>query len=343
VALLLLARPYLMPSKHDHTPTSQAQHFYDYGRWYYNKLSPESHKLALQYLNQAVSSDPEFIKPYRELIAIYVWGRQGAVSGQDSLQKSKEISDKLLAKDPKLPEGHAALSLHKFLQRDWRGAEQEIAQAIKLDQEYTMAHDFYAFLLTTQGRTEEAKRQTQRTQQLDPTSRSSALVASWPFIAERRFDLAIPQLRHVLKLENDFPEAHNFLGRCYEAQSNYLAAIEEFKTADLQNGNDPAKVAASYAAIRDAYNAFGLPGYARKWIELIRADEALPEDKRLFSEADLAGSYAQLGEKQKALEELERYFDVPGVWWQLKFEPLYDSLHDEPRFHALLKRAGLEQ
>jgi tetratricopeptide (TPR) repeat protein len=168
-------------------------------------------------------------------------------------------------------------------------------------------------------------------------------MASWPFMAERRFDLAIAQLRHVVELESNFPEAHHFLGRCYEAQSNYLAANDEFKKFDLQSDNDPAKVEASYAAIQDAYISGGQPAYFRKYIELIRADEALPDDKRLFSWADLPSSYALLGEKQKALDEIEKHFDSPGVWWQLKFEPLYDTLHDEPRFHALLKRAGLEQ
>jgi serine/threonine protein kinase len=343
VALLLQARPLLTRSKHEHTPTPQAQRSYDLGRWYFNQLTPESQKKALEYLNQAVQIDPEFVKPYRELVAIYIWNRQGTSDGaQRSLQKCQEFADLLLARDPKLAAGHAALSLCRLLHRDWRGAEQECIRAIRLDPEYTMPRDFYTYLLTAQGRTEEAKRQIQRSLELDPTARTSAMVASWPFIAERRFDLAIAQLKHVIELERGFPEAHSFLGRCYEAQSNYLAAIEEFQTFDLLTGNDAAKVTASYAALRDAYNSSGQPGYFRKYIELIEANKASPEDQRLFDEMDLAGCYAQLGEKRKALDEIEKYFDLPGVWQQLKFEPLFDNLHEEPRFQALLKRAGLE-
>jgi len=61
------------------------------------------------------------------------------------------------------------------------------------------------------------------------------------------------------------------------------------------------------------------------------------------SNSDLAGYYARLGENKKALDDLEKHFDEPNVWSQIKFLAMYDSLHDEPRFKALLKRAGFEQ
>ena len=56
-----------------------------------------------------------------------------------------------------------------------------------------------------------------------------------------------------------------------------------------------------------------------------------------------AGYYARLGDKETALTELENQFETFGVWQMLKFDPHYDSLHNEPRFKALLRKAGLEQ
>jgi hypothetical protein len=80
----------------------------------------------------------------------------------------------------------------------------------------------------------------------------------------------------------------------------------------------------------------------RQWIELILADQALPDDQQIFSDMDISGYYARLGEKEKALDEIERTFDgFPGCF-KIKFEPLYDSLHDEPRYKALVRRAGLD-
>ena len=92
-----------------------------------------------------------------------------------------------------------------------------------------------------------------------------------------------------------------------------------------------------------AYDTLGEQGYLRKYIELIRENESLPEAEKMFFSEDIAGYYARLGENEKALAAIEKRFDTPGVRNQLKFEPRYDTLHNEPRFKALVKRAGLEQ
>ena len=147
----------------------------------------------------------------------------------------------------------------------------------------------------------------------------------------------------MLKLDRNFAYGHLYLSDCYLAQSNYVAAIGEYRTSDLLSGLDPARVAEIYGALRQAYQTRGEQGCLRKWTELLLADEALPADKQMLAEhsTDLAGYYARLGEKEKALDELEKRFDEPNVWSQITFLSLYDNLHEEPRFKALVKRAGL--
>jgi lipopolysaccharide biosynthesis regulator YciM len=164
-------------------------------------------------------------------------------------------------------------------------------------------------------------------------------------MAERHYDRAIAQLQQVLELDRNFAFGHMYLGDCYNGQSNYLAAIEEYRTYYLLSGEDPAWVAEVFGALRQAYETGGEQGCLRKWIELILADEALPEDKQMFwnTTTDLTGYYARLGENEKALDDLQKHFDEPNVWSQLKYHPMYDSLFNEPRFKALLKRAGFEQ
>jgi serine/threonine protein kinase len=341
VALALLV-PALRSRTYHHTPTLEAQIAYENGLWFYNKLTPEDHKKALAYLNQAIELDPKYVQPYGQLTAMYVWGVGAASQREEQRRKTREIAQKVFAIDPNLAEGHTALSWSKFLEWDWQAAEDEIVRAIQLNPRYPIARDIYCFYLTMRGRTDEAHRQIERSEELDPTARTTSMVASWPFIAERKFNSAIAQLHRVVELDKNFGEAHEMLGRCYEAQRNYPAAIQEFKSGDLLKGADPAKATADYAALQQAYDTAGEAGYFRKWIDLIRADSSLPEEQQLFSEQDLAGCYAQLGEKEKALDELEKNL-TQIKYWELKFEPLYDNLHDEPRFKALLKRARLEK
>ena len=197
-----------------------------------------------------------------------------------------------------------------------------------------------------QGKVEEARREGQLSAKQPPVSkRASAIIASWPFMTERRFDLAIAQLQRVLELDPNFAWGHRFLADCYEASTNYVAAIEEYRKADVLSGKDPARVAAFYDAIRRAWDAGGEQGYLRKRIELALADRALPANEKMLGEVSdwyTAGYYARLGEKEKALDELEKRIDEPQVWHQLKFLPLYDTLQGESRFQALLKRARFE-
>jgi hypothetical protein len=133
------------------------------------------------------------------------------------------------------------------------------------------------------------------------------------------------------------------MGFCYEAQSNYVAAINEFEAADSLYGTHLANVKAAYDALRQAYNTQGAQGYWRKWIDLNREDGSDADRGTPVSDHDLAGCYAMLGEKEKALDDLEKHFDEPMRWHSIRYWPPYDNLHDEPRFKALVKRAGFEK
>jgi serine/threonine protein kinase/tetratricopeptide (TPR) repeat protein len=344
-ALLITTGIFLNGFKLGHRPDPRAGSLYEWGQWYYNQLTPEDHRKAFEYFTQAIQADPKFIEPYGELTMLYVWGDiPGFHTDEERWQKARAIADKVLAIDPSHAEGHIALSFSHFLKRDWRGAEAEILQAVKLNPKLPIPHCLYCYYLAMQRRTEEARREGHQAELLEPPAgyRLAAILAAWPFIAERRFDLAIAELRKALDQDRTFVVGYTFLGKCYEAQGNYSAALDAWNQGDLIAGEDaPDKVTAVYKALRQAYATSGVQGYCRKWIELTLGEPAHPEEKKMFPEYDLPGYYALLGEKAKALKWLEDNFDRPNVWTRIKFEPLYDSLHNEPRYQALVVRARL--
>ena len=73
----------------------------------------------------------------------------------------------------------------------------------------------------------------------------------------------------------------------------------------------------------------------------------LKELERMFAQGYVsplyfAILYAGLGEKEKALEQLERAADERAGWLiNLAVEPRFDALRSEPRYQALLHRVGL--
>ena len=234
VALLIGAVTFLKESSHQHTPSSEAAHLYELGRWHYSQLTEEDHEKALKYLSQAVQMDPKFVQPYGELAALYTWCMLPDITNDlVRLQKTQEIADKAMAIDPMSAEAHTALSWCRFLERDWRGAENEIVFAHQTQPKPTPSRrDIYSFYLTMLGRTDEARREAQRAEELEPSAsqRATAIIGTWPFIADRRFDLAIAQLQRVLELDRNFAWGHLYLGECYEVQSNYVAALDEYRS-----------------------------------------------------------------------------------------------------------------
>lgn len=344
LALLLGALLFVNPFQRHKTPNPEAVRLYELGRWHYNQLTDEGMAKSIEYLNRAIQIDPQFAPAYVALFEIYCWS-VGGISDEEKFERVRQIGAKLLAIDPKMAEGHAALAWARFGDCDWLGGEEEIQLAIKLKPNYARAHGMYGFNLTLLGRTEEARREFQHAQQHDPTSRIAATVAGFPFYAARQYDQAIAQFRKALDLDANFPFAHSWIGKALEAQGEYLAAIDAFEKSDLVAGEDETEARQQAEALRHSYTEFGNLGYWRKALEFEQAAETQAGSKKLsrIDRWSLAGIYARLGERDKAISVLEKDFDAGNkdVW--LKVEPCYDSLRGEPRFHALLKRVNLSQ
>ena len=74
--------------------------------------------------------------------------------------------------------------------------------------------------------------------------------------------------------------------------------------------------------------------------QILRDFEILAKQRYVSPSARMV-VYLGLGEKEKALDWLEKcYADRDTQTWFLKVDPLYDSLRNEPRFQALLKKSG---
>jgi tetratricopeptide (TPR) repeat protein len=173
-----------------------------------------------------------------------------------------------------------ALSWSKYVDGDSRGADREIQRALKLNPNCAQAHSFLCYYLSVQGRTEEAKQHSKRGQELVPSSRIQATVAGYPFVTARQYNQAITQFRKALDLDGNFALAHLWIVKCYEAQSKYPAALDEFATNDLLDGDDPAKVAQKYRSLREALANSGERGYWLKALEFQQADDGLVQRRR---------------------------------------------------------------
>jgi DNA-binding winged helix-turn-helix (wHTH) protein/TolB-like protein len=319
-------------TKHD-TEDTEAYHLYIKGRYFWNKRTGEGFRKALDYFHQAIERDANYALPHvgvadsYTMLADYDW-----IAPAEAAAQAKAAATRALEIDERLAEAHASLAdIKRFFDWDWPGAEREYRRAIELNPNYSTAHQWYGEFLAAMGRPEEAIREMKLAQELDPLSTVVQSAAAWVYFFARQPDQSIEQCEKVIEMDNGFSEVNSQLRRAYEARGLFGAALE----ADSRLRKSRRRAAPQPKAGRTLTDA---RSYWQRILELTRQDL---QDK-LAVEVRLAEAYAQLGDKQRALDSLEKAYEKHSFWMPfLKVHPHLEPLHSEPRFQDLLKRIGL--
>jgi DNA-binding winged helix-turn-helix (wHTH) protein/TolB-like protein len=319
-------------TKHD-TEDTEAYHFYIKGRYFWNKRTGEGFRKALDYFHQAIERDASYALAYvgvadsYTMLADYDW-----IAPAEAAVQAKAAATRALEIDERLAEAHASLAdIKRFFDWDWPGAERQYRRAIELNPNYSTAHQWYGEFLAAMDRPEEAIREMKLAQELDPLSTVVQSAAAWVYFFARRPDQSIEQCEKVIEMDSGFSEVNSQLRRAYEARGLFGAALE----ADCRLRRSRRRAPAEPKAGRTLTDA---RSYWQRILELTRQDL---QDK-LAVEVRLAEAYTQLGDKQRALDSLEKAYEKHSFWMPfLKVHPHLEPLHSEPRFQDLLKRIGL--
>src|SRR5262249_49087038 len=131
---------------------------------------------------------------------------------------------------------------------------------------------------------------------------------------------------------------HTNLALGYEGTGHFPEAIAEYQKAiELSDGRDlnaVASLAHAYAVAGRRYDAEKILHDLEQKSREGKASPYLP-----------ATIYAGLGEKDKALELIEKAYRDKSLdlGWTFKSDLRTDNLRSDPRFQELLRRAGLSQ
>jgi DNA-binding winged helix-turn-helix (wHTH) protein/TolB-like protein len=319
-------------TKHD-TEDPEAYHLYIKGRYFWNKRTGEGFKKALDYFHQAIRRDANYALAYvgvadsYTMLADYDW-----IAPAEASVQAKAAATHALEIDEQLAEAHASLAdIKRFFDWDWAAAEREYRRAIELNPNYSTAHQWYGEFLSAMGRSEEAIGEMQLAQELDPLSTVVQSAAAWVFFFARQPEQTIEQCEKVIEMDKGFSEVYSQLRRAYEAKGMYREAM----AADDRLRKSRSRRTTEKIESRSLLNA---RSYWQRILELTKQDLQNQE----AVEVRLAEAYAQLGEKDRALESLERAYEKQSFWMPfLKVHPHLDPLHSDPRFKDLLRRIGL--
>ena len=314
------------------TVSTEAYDLYLKGRHAWNRRSDEDLARACGYFAEAIALDPNYALAYAGLADAYVLRDDREMPARRAMEEARQAAARALELEETLAEAHATLGFAAFQgARDWAQAEREFRRALELDERYPTAHHWYGEFLVTQGHFKEGLAHIRRAVELDLLSYPINLDHGICLFYARRYDEAVKVFRKVLELDPNNLRPHYWIGNAYEQQGKGDLALAEFLAARRRD-DDPA--IASLRAATDFNN------YRRRLLALLLRRRASGETVHPFS---LAYLYVPLGERGRALAELERAYDegLTAVVY-LKVDPRYDALRGEPRFNALLEKIGLK-
>jgi TolB-like protein/DNA-binding winged helix-turn-helix (wHTH) protein/tetratricopeptide (TPR) repeat protein len=292
----------------------------------------EEKRKAQAYFQQAVDADPNFAPAYIGLAATHNSLSQGS---SDDLPLMRRAAKKAVALEPTSSDAWSTLAETKWADWDWHGSEEGYRQAVALNPNNATAHDCLASTLDVMGRLDEAWKEYEVAQELDPKQDHLAE----PLYQRGQFDRAIEIRQRIALRDPGDGYNHYALAMNYAQKGMYEEFVEQLQTSAALFGLPDAT-----SRLQPAYDKSGSKGLLRQWAKEL---EHLAATKEGYFPGTLAEAYATLGEKDRAfywLEEYRRHHDLaladPTVYF--KTDPWFAPIRSDPRFGDFLRRIGLQ-
>ena len=315
------------------TANNEAYVLYLKGRFFWNKRTGTDLRKAIEYFNQAITTDPKYALAYVGLADSYLLlSNYGAAAPKDSIPQAKDAVKRALELDANSGEAHASAGILSDNDFQFEHGITEFERAIQLSPNYATAHHWFGDgPLMALGRFDRGLAEGRRAVELDPLSLINNADLGWIYINARRYDEAIAQLRKTIEIDPRFYLARYYLGEALQLNGQLTEAIAEYRSA-VELNDDPLAL----AFLGQAYARAGQREEAQK----IRARLTEAAKSRYVSQYSFALVLIGLGDKEGAIDALERaYHNGEGAdICIIRVDPFMDDLRGHPRFDALAEK-----
>ncbi|MCA1639794.1 MAG: hypothetical protein LC768_15955, partial [Acidobacteria bacterium] len=318
------------------TTNEEAYRLYLQGIYLNDKRNTSDTRKAVEAFEQAIRLDPNYARAWAgKAHAHRSFSNFGVrdVNVHEEHQKSMEAINKALELDQNLSEAYSVLCENKmYYEYDFAGAEASCRRAIELKPNSPQAHNIYArFLMGPGGRSDEAITEIKTAIDLDPTAYYHQAIYRIVLTYARRFDEADQQLERLVAMNPNNADGTFWYVGGLDMQSNNSEAFERLMRFQTLAKTDEK----TRQLFKTAYQTSGWQGVLReraKWLY----------EYNLAHFFQSACINAQIGDKDKAFEYLEKSYQERELWMAyLQADPRLDPLRDDPRFQDLLRRIGL--
>jgi tetratricopeptide (TPR) repeat protein len=148
-------------------------------------------------------------------------------------------------------------------------------------------------------------------------------------------DRSIENSRKLIELDPSFPFAYQYLALSQLKKGRNEEAIKNLEKAVEISGRDR-------NALSDLGYGYGVTGQRKKALAIAKELEAKHAKKEAHGYY-VAPVYWGFGDKDKALEWLEKDFEANASVERIKREIMFDSSLDDPLYKEWLRRMGLPE
>lgn len=321
----------ILPAPSKRYINAEAHDAYLRGRflWFHGE---DTHSLI--YFQKAIQLQPDYAAAWSGVADSYGMGAIGNERPVEEVAaKFEAAARKAVELDDSSPEAHNSLAAwYLFFAWDLPHADAESRRATDLDPNYAEGHHLRSYVLAAMNRAEESLREGKRATELDPFTHPWGL--RYAYLQARQIDAAINDLR---MRDQSYPEdlgTYFYLSESYWLKGMGKESAEVLEKA-LELAGDPEKA----EAIHRAFRRGGQRAVAQWRVEDVKSRAR----KEYVSAFDVAKQYAYLGDKNATLKSLELAYHARSPWLILiQTEPIFDFLHSEPRYQALVRKVGLQ-
>ena len=318
------------PSLHAVSHNIEAYNLYLRGQYFARRASDADVERGIASLKQAIALEPDFAPAHAELASAYMYVGTFGTGEATILDRAREEIDEALRLDPTLRSARNLRANLAIIFWDWAGAQQQLDELLASGSGDSEALIRSGQLARALGHLDEALGYFRQGIQLDPLRVLNRVQLAMLLNCMRRPAEARAAAEAAIAINPRATKAHLLIG-LFELDAGHLDA-------------------ASAAMERESGDFYQLEGraivdFAKK--RLADSDAALRQLIEKYhgtSAIQIAQVYAYRGERAKAFEWLDRSIEQrdPGIV-NVMTDPLFASLHGDPRFKAVLHKMNLTE
>ena len=318
-----------------YTQNGEAYQLYLQGRFYWNKRNADGIERAINYFKQAITLDSTFVLAYVGLADCYnIQPQYAGIPTRITNPLAEAAAEHALRLDNSLAEAHTTLAFNLSGQFKYDEAEREYKQAIELNPRYATAYHWYGLMLGNLGFYDRYLSEIQKAQEIDPYSPIITLNIGAANMYLKNYDVALSSFKKSIELDPSFSVGYAWIGNLYLRQKNEREALPQLQKAVELSGR-------SGECLGYLGYFYGKTGNRDEAMKILN-EETERYHAGKASAYSIARMYEALGEKEKALDWLEKDYEDRSTWISsLNVDFAWDDIRTEPRFITLLKKVGL--